>query len=111
MDDVAILLHHVDLLNARDVVHSQLFQVALQLLVIRGRLVHHLLLSPSRALRKSIKHDVMFPNMVLKSVVLNSNSNLSANSNLLALGQFGKFLLIYRHGDPSEEKEEHHGRR
>jgi len=70
VDDVAILLHHIDLLNARDVVDSQLFQVALQLLVIRGRLVNHLLLSPSRALWKSIKHDVMIPNMVLKSVVL-----------------------------------------
>ena len=50
VDDGSVILEHVDLLNAGDVVHSQLLQRTLQLLVVRGgRAVHHLLLPARRA--------------------------------------------------------------
>lgn len=50
VNDVPILLHHIHLLDARNIVHAKLLQIALQLLVIRGRLMNDLLLSPRRAL-------------------------------------------------------------
>lgn len=46
MDDGAVVLDHVDFLNALNLIHSEFLQCRLQLLVIRGRsLVHDLLLS------------------------------------------------------------------
>jgi len=51
MNDGAIVLDHVDFLNAGNVGHRQLFQVALKLFVIHcGRLVHNLLLPSSSSL-------------------------------------------------------------
>ena len=48
MDDGAVVLDHVNLLNARDVVDRKLLEAALELLVIGGgRAVDDLLLPPA----------------------------------------------------------------